>query len=200
MPIRTTKDAALGELGLVDFLQHDPRPTCIVDTAAGYIAYRNPALERLLAGAWNLQHFRDWAAALSPQSQPATYRGRAWNCILHNHKWLIASAQDELPVAPSPPVTHRAAAPVRSSSQNSINTRATSQHSNSNSNTNTGTSSSDSRRQSIASSSWRTVSDEGGQRYLDWTRIPSPAMTAHMHLIRNFPWQDTTIGSMHSWP
>ncbi|KEQ57938.1 histidine kinase, partial [Aureobasidium melanogenum CBS 110374] len=35
---------------------------------------------------------------------------------------------------------------------------------------------------------------------LDWTRIPSPAMSAHMHLIRNFPWQDTTIGSIHSWP
>ncbi|KAG9568136.1 histidine kinase, partial [Aureobasidium melanogenum] len=201
MPIRTAKDAALGEVGLVDFLQDDPRPTCIVDTTAGYIAYRNPALERLLAGAWNLQHFRDWATALSPQSQPAAYGGRAWNCILQNHKWLIASADQEVPVAPSPsPVTHRAAAPVRSSSQNSINTRATSQHSNSNSNPNTGTSSSDSRRQSIASSSWRTVSDEGGQRYLDWTRIPSPAMSAHMHLIRNFPWQDTTIGSMHSWP
>ncbi|KAH0358545.1 hypothetical protein KCU89_g19515, partial [Aureobasidium melanogenum] len=80
MPIRTAKDAALADLGLVDFLQHDPRPTCIVDTAAAYIAYRNPALERLLAGTWNLQHFRDWATALSPQSQPqpATYGGRAW--------------------------------------------------------------------------------------------------------------------------
>ncbi|KAH0331740.1 histidine kinase, partial [Aureobasidium melanogenum] len=204
MPIRTTKDAALAELGLVDFLQHDPRPTCIVDTAAGYIAYRNPALERLLAGHWNLQHFRDWVTALTPQSQslPTSYGGRAWNCILQDHKWLIASAQDEAFVAPAAPVTHRAAAPARSSSQNSINTRATSQHSNTNSNTNSnsGTSSSDSRRQSVASSSWRTVSDEGSQRYLDWTRIPSPAMSAHMHLVRNFPWQDTTIGSIQSWP
>lgn len=195
MPIRTVKDAALGELGLVDFLQHDPRPTCIVDTTAGYIAYRNPALERLLAGAWDLQHFRDWATALSPQPQAATYGGRAWNCILQNHRWLVASAQEDVFVAPAPPVTHRAAAPARTSSQNSVNTRATSQHS-----SNNGTSSSDSRRQSVASSSWRTVSDEGAQRYLDWTRIPSPAMSAHMHLVRNFPWQDTTIGSIHSWP
>ncbi|KEQ68735.1 hypothetical protein M436DRAFT_57694, partial [Aureobasidium namibiae CBS 147.97] len=35
---------------------------------------------------------------------------------------------------------------------------------------------------------------------LDWTRMPSPAMSAHMHLVRNFPWQDTAIGSIQSWP
>ncbi|CAD0110911.1 unnamed protein product [Aureobasidium uvarum] len=179
MPIRTSKDAALDQLGLVDFLRHDTRPTCIVDTAAGYIAYRNPALERLLAGTWNLQHFRDWATTLSPHPQAASFGGRAWNCILQDHRWLIASAQEEapLPAVRGPPIPC-------TTSQNS----------------NPGTSSSDSRRQSVASSSWRTVSDEGGQRYLDWTRAPSPAMSAHMHLVRNFAWQDTTIGSIQSWP
>ncbi|KAI4726172.1 hypothetical protein E4T49_06067 [Aureobasidium sp. EXF-10728] len=185
MPIRTSKDSALDHLGLVDFLQHDPRPTCIVDTAAGYIAYRNPALERLLASAWNLQHFRDWATTLSPHPQAASFGGRPWNCILQDHRWLVASTREDPPVAAIPSVTIRSAPIPRTTSQNSSNA---------------GTSSSDSRRQSVASSSWRTVSDEGGQRYLDWTRTPSPAMSAHMHLVRNFPWHDTAIGSIHSWP
>ena len=53
-PIRSAKDAALISLALVDFFQHDTRLTCILDTAAAYIAYRNAALKRLFAGTFNL--------------------------------------------------------------------------------------------------------------------------------------------------
>jgi PAS domain S-box-containing protein len=201
VPIRTAHNqqaidlSDLSDLSLVSFLQHDTRATCIIDTRNNRIAYKNPALDRLLASTWNGQHFRDWVTTtLNPHTQSAIYRGRAWNCILQNDRWLIASAQEDAstpapnPDALAPP---RAPAPPRTASQNSLHTANCN---------NSGTSSSDSRRHSVASSSWRTVSDEGSQRYLDWTRTPSPAMSAHMHLIRNFPWQDTTIGSIHSWP
>lgn len=188
MPIRTTREQqaiAQSTLSLVDFLQHDPRPTCILDTTAGYLVYRNPALDQLLAGTWDARDFYDWAtSALNTHIQTPTYRGRAWNCILQQDRWLVASAQQDEPTAP--PAAPEALAPSRIPPA----PRTTSRNS---------TSSSDSRRQSITSTSWRTVSDEGGQRYLDWTRMPSPAMSAHMHLVRNFPWQDTIIGSIHSW-
>ena len=62
------------------------------------------------------------------------------------------------------------------------------------------TSSSDSRRHSVASSSWRTMSEDGGSRFLDWTQAPSPAMSAHMHLVRNFHWHQGPLGSIQSWP
>jgi len=200
MPIRSAKDQQavdLSTLTLVDFLQYDSRPTCILDTTTGYIVYRNSALERLLAATWDARDFRTWATTVLNSHNPTpSYRGRAWNCILQQDRWLVASAhQDEPtpPAAPDAPAPRRTAAPPRTASQNSIHngTSATSGTS--------GTTSSDSRRQSVASSSWRTVSDEGGQRYLDWTRMPSPAMSAHMHLVRNFPWQDTAIGSIQSW-
>jgi hypothetical protein len=51
---RSAEDAALISLALIDFLQHDPRPTCVVDMATAYIAYRNVSLERLPTGTWNL--------------------------------------------------------------------------------------------------------------------------------------------------
>jgi PAS domain S-box-containing protein len=198
VPIRTIHNqqvidlSDLSDLSLVSFLQHDTRPTCIIDTRNNRIAYRNPALDRLLSGTWNGQHFRDWATTtLNPDTQSATYRGRAWNCILQDDRWLIASTQQDATTHTDALAPPRAPAPPRTASQNSLH------QANSN---NSGTSSSDSRRQSVASSSWRTMSDDGSQRYLDWTRTPSPAMSAHMHLIRNFPWQDTTIGSIQSWP
>jgi hypothetical protein len=190
VPIRTARDHQAGDLSnlsLVDFLQDDPRLTCIIDTTLGFIAYCNPALERLLASTWNLPDFRDWAATtFNSATQSASYRGRAWNCILQQGRWLVATAQQDEPIvqvhadALAPP---RAPPPPRTASQNS----------------NSAIASADSRRQSVASSSWRTVSDDGGQRYLDWTRSPSPAMSAHMHLVRNFPWQDTSVGSIQSW-
>jgi PAS domain S-box-containing protein len=193
VPIRTAHHHDdLTDLSLVSFLQDDTRPTCIIDTTTGHIAYHNPALERLLTSTWNGQHFHYWATTtLNSDTQSASYRGRAWNCILQGDKWLVASTQEDATTPASAPdalAPPRIAAPPRTASQNSINA-ATS-----------GTSSSDSRRHSVASSSWRTMSDDGGQRYLDWTRYPSPAMSAHMHLVRNFPWQDTSVGSIQSWP
>lgn len=185
MAIRTAASAQ-PTLSLVDFLQHDTRPTCILDTTTSYIVYRNPALDRLLAGAWHGRDFHQWATStLSPHNHTPMYRGRAWTWILQQDRWLVASAQQDEPTAsapaPEPLAPPRIPPSPRIASQNS-------------------SSSSDSRRQSITSSSWRTVSDEGGQRYLDWTRMPSPNMSAHMHLVRNFPWQDTTIGNIQSWP
>ncbi|KAI5270631.1 hypothetical protein E4T47_05965 [Aureobasidium subglaciale] len=185
MPIRTAKDAALQSLQLVDFLQHDSRPTFILDTTdadRAYIAYRNPVLERLLGAAWNISHFGDWASSLRATTTAATYGGRAWKCILQDQRWLVSSAIGDSPTKDNDSL---AAAPRADSQNSSLTNRS---------------SSTDSRRQSVASSSWRTVSEDGANRFLDWTQAPSPAMSAHMHLVRNFPWHKTSLGSMAAWP
>ncbi|THZ27314.1 hypothetical protein D6C90_09005 [Aureobasidium pullulans] len=191
LAMRCHNDVALHDLGLLHFLDHDSRLTFIIDTCdivPGHIAYRNPALDRWLSSTWNTPAFADWATTLMQDSTTASYGGKRWTCTLQQKRWLIACAADEtLPSTimsePTPPPSNK----VQGSADGTISQ-------------NSYTSSSDSRRHSVASSSWRTMSEDGGSRFLDWTQAPSPAMSAHMHLVRNFHWHQGPLGSIQSWP
>lgn len=196
MPVRAAQDEALKSLALVDFLADDARPTFILDISdaeGSSIAYRNPALERLLGDTLNPVEFGDWAVTLKPGTNSTSHGGRAWNCLQQQQIYLVVSANKDLSSAQRTLVTQTAPHPVtRTHSDKSTSNITVNSTSNS-------TVSSDSRRYSVASSSWKTVSEDG-VRHLDWTQYPSSSISAHMHFVRNFSWQETPLGSITTWP
>lgn len=194
MPLRTAQDAALRDLALVDYFAHDPRPTLILDTSdteRNHVAYRNPALERLIGSTWSPTSFTEWTSSVKSTSTSATFGDKIWTCVLMQQRWLIVSTSGaehsvvkEVEAGPPRTLAHASTQPLQ---------RVQSERSSASL-----TSSTDTRRYSATSSSWRTTSDDGS-RFLDWTQYPNASLSAHIHLVRNFPWSKTSLGSMQTW-
>lgn len=215
--IRNSADNDIKNISLLEYLSKDPRPTFVLNTEKHHIALQNDALENyLIAHKIDRDTFHAWALSTS-SNNPATvlyFGGRAWNTI-NVQKWTIVSGCRQDHAALAVPVS-APLSPGRTYIQPSTHHLAPFRDV-----TRSGSGSDSdpvsdpppiSRRvsmapSSMASSSWRSVSEDGASMaarthgYLDWTRhMHSSGLSPHIQLVQNFRWDLTPIGTMSTWP
>ena len=208
--------SALKDVALLDFFSRDLRPTFIIDIDhPKHIAYENEALKNhLRIHRTDRSSFDVWALTTPFNISPVTVRfaRRAWSSVPLQQRWVVVSAccQDLVSthLGPShPPVP---LSPVRAlSGESSMSPLSRLVLPNRSVSGGDSDASSDTRRGSTApsvTSSWRTLSEDGGDsdvralRRLDWLRQPVYGMSAHIQLVQRFPWHNTPVGSIESWP
>lgn len=195
----------LEAVSLCEFLEGDARPTFILDVEHSHVAYQNPALaNHSRSRSWDDVTFYRWIVSLASDNTSANLRfaDRTWEATRLQHKYLVVNTScgnippqtpDDTPLAtpigPYPPRVPERSWTGDSSMSSSSHTRG-------------------SRRKSLGSSSWRTisVSEDSGESAppppgtLDWTRYNMPGLSRHVQLIKSLPWHTTSVGSMETWP
>lgn len=175
----------LAHLGLLDLLEHDPRPSFVIDSADSTTSvahinfvYSNPALataeqgslkEALIGShgidrsfgqdAASVSTFHSWChSSISNLGEPSTFCHYIWTRCLIAQRWIVISGS----------------LPEPESSDSCSKTDIRTKHSDERSNANLTT--------------------------LDWTHDPSPArITAHVAFARSINWADTPLGPMRDW-
>ena len=190
---------AIGELRLLDFLDHDPRPTFIVDLSdplcfppvygnpafgniheeeVKNVFQRNPTVAYEDERARGAINFRNWVAFKEDSFDNALskncidFGGHIWTRVHFEDHWCLISAIDQSP----PPVT------------------AVPRHS-----------------LSLADSSSLSISpcthspdhvqhSHDVLRHLDWTTEEEPThLTSHLIFARCVRWEETALGPMTQW-
>jgi PAS domain-containing protein len=165
-----SRDEALGSLSLLDFLQKDSRPTFILDVSD----VEDPRIAYRNPVLERLLASSGNCTAFDDWA--LTLRPYTRTSFHHGRAWACSLQRQQAHIIVNSPE----ALPVKDVD-------------------NSHTTMTEPRRYSHASSSWRTNSDDG-PNYLDWIQAPSPLMTTHMHLVRNYPWHESSLGPIQTWP
>ncbi|GAB7346854.1 hypothetical protein MBLNU459_g1939t1 [Dothideomycetes sp. NU459] len=200
----TASSSQLGNASLFEFLDGDLRPTFILDTEHSHVAYQNPALDHHVRAShsWDSAAFHRWALSLASSSTLGTlsFADQTWVGTRFRQRYIVvnSSCANEAPptpaetplvtpVGPSPPRTRERSATDLSVAVSDVFPR-------------------DSRRYSVASSSWHTIaasddsSTPGGRiGLLDWTKYDMAGLSRHLRLVKRFAWATTSLGGMGAW-
>ncbi|KAF1926105.1 uncharacterized protein M421DRAFT_224907 [Didymella exigua CBS 183.55] len=169
----------LHDLGLLDLLENDPRPTFALDTTSArnsvlglYPVFSNAALEKsgtlwgaisgshdnhmsLGEDATSVSHFRNWSCRKpSTLDKPLTFCGHSWTRCLIAQRWIVVSGQA-----------------IKAGGGLKANERSLSKK--------------------ISRSNFATF---------DWTDDPPPAkLSPHVAWARSIDWENTPLGPMREW-
>lgn len=205
---------SLNDMALLDFFARDPRPTLILNLDGPHIsiAYRNDALDsHLRIERIDDNTFNSWATStpFNDSSRVWQFGGRSWSCVLLQQQWTVVSTccQDHtLPPYPtiSLPTSQASSSLGRTHAASSKHLLPQNGRAYRSISVSDGVDSSETRRASVVSSSWKTVSDDGDRmqrahRPIDWTKNYVPGLSPHIQLVQNFKWERTPVGSIHSW-
>ena len=190
---------SLYEIPLLEYLQADFKPVFIVDLDERQVVFENPPFQQWkqlrINGAQRADTaaFQDWMQTLAHDTLTSnhTYGGRAWTVIPLSSQWIVVSCQSF--ECSSNNSSGRPAIPTSIAQR--LNSRPRSAP--------TSSSGDDAKRRiSVVSSSRQSVSetsDEDTARLHDWTRFNVPGLSAHVRMVKEFPWHTTTLGSMETW-
>lgn len=210
----STHVSSLNDMALLDFIARDPRPTLILNLDGPHIsiAYRNDALDsHLRIERIDNDTFNSWVTTtpFNDSSRVRQFGGRSWSCVPLQQQWTVVSACcQEHTLSPYPtissPISQAASSLGRALAQSSKHLSPQSGRAYRSISVSDGVDASETRRGSVISSSWKSVSDDVDRirrapRPIDWTRHYVPALSPHIQLVQNFDWGSTPVGSIQSW-